>query len=83
MKVTPENFVPGKKVSILFEDQEPRRVYVYEVVSVNQRGYPSSPSNPVTVYWDRPPASPSVVRAERGDKKVDLLWEPVEGATGL
>jgi hypothetical protein len=82
MKVTPENFVPGKKVSIFFENQEPRRVYVYEIVSVNQRGYPSSPSNPVTVYWDHPPASPSVVRAERGDKKVDLLWDPVESATG-
>jgi fibronectin type 3 domain-containing protein len=81
MKVAPENFVPGKKMSIFFEDQEPRRVYVYEVVSVNKRGYPSSPSNPVTVYWDYPPASPTVVKAERGDKKVDLFWEPVEGAT--
>ncbi|HMK74858.1 MAG TPA: hypothetical protein VK568_01615 [Thermodesulfobacteriota bacterium] len=81
MKVTPENFVPGKKMSIFFENQEPRRVYVYEVVSVNQGGYPSSPSNPVTVYWDHPPASPTIVRAERGDKKVDLFWEPVEGAT--
>ena len=30
MKVTPENFVPGKKMSIFFENQEPRRVYVYE-----------------------------------------------------
>jgi hypothetical protein len=82
MKVTPESFVPGKKVSIFFENQEPRRIYVYEVVSVNKRGYPSSPSNPVTVYWDLSPASPSIVRAERGDKRVDLFWEPVEGATG-
>ena len=82
MKVAPEDFVPSKKMSIFFEDQEPRRVYVYEVVSVNKRGYPSSPSNPVTVYWDHPPASPTVVSAERGDKKVDLSWESVEGATG-
>ena len=82
MKVTPENFAPGKKMSIAFEAQEPRRVYVYQVISVNKRGYPSSPSNPVTVYWDYPPAAPTVVRAERGDKKVDLFWERVEGATG-
>ena len=82
MKVAPENFVVGKKMSIFFENQEPRRVYVYQVVSVNIRGYPSSPSNPVTVYWDYPPASPTVVKAERGDKKVDLFWERVEGATG-
>ena len=82
MKVAPENFVPGKKMSIFFEDQQPKSVYVYEVVSVNKRGYPSSPSNPVTVYWDHPPGSPTVVKAERGDKKVDLFWEPVEGATG-
>jgi len=82
MKVTPENFLPGKKMSIAFEAQEPKRVYVYQVVSVNKRGYPSSPSNPVTVYWDYPPAAPTVVRAERGDKKVDLFWERVEGATG-
>ncbi len=82
MKVAPEKFVPGKKISIFLEDQEPRRVYTYEVVSVNKRGYPSSPSNPVTVYWDHPPASPTMVSAERGDKKVDLSWESVEGATG-
>jgi len=72
----------GKKMSIFFEDQEARKVYVYQVVSVNRRGYPSSPSNPVTVYWDYPPQSPGMVRAERGDKRVDLSWEPVEGATG-
>jgi fibronectin type 3 domain-containing protein len=82
IKLTKENFVPGKRMAFFFEDQEPRRVYVYEVVSINQRGDPSTPSNPVTVYWDYPPASPTVVRAECGDKKVDLFWEPVEGATG-
>ncbi len=81
MKVTQENFVPGKRMSIFFEDQQPRRVYVYEVVSVNRRGHPSAPSNPVTVYWDHPPQAPTTVRVERGDKRVDLSWEPVEGAT--
>jgi fibronectin type 3 domain-containing protein len=82
MKLTKENFVPGNKVTLFFEDQEPRRVYVYEVVSVNERGYSSTPSNPVTVYWDLPPQPPGVVTAERGDKRVDLSWSPVEGATG-
>lgn len=82
MKVAPENFAPGKRISIFIEDQQPRRVYVYEVVSINRRGHPSAPSNPVTVYWDHPPRAPTVVRAERGDKKVDLSWEPIEGATG-
>ena len=82
MKLAKEDFVPRKRMALFFEDQEARRVYVYEVVSTNRRGYPSSPSNPVTVYWDHPPQAPTTVRAERGDKKVALSWEPVEGATG-
>ncbi len=82
MKVAPENFAPGKKMSIFIEDQQPRRVYVYQVVSINRRGHPSAPSNPVTIYWDHPPRAPTVVRAERGDKRVDLSWESVESATG-
>jgi fibronectin type 3 domain-containing protein len=71
-----------KRVVIFFEDQEARKVYVYQVVSTNRRGYPSAPSNPVTVYWDHPPQVPRMVRGEEGDKKVELYWEPVEGATG-
>ena len=82
MKLAKEDVVPGKKMAIFFEDQEPRRVYVYEVVSVNHRGDPSSPSNPVTVYWDHPPQAPGMVTTERGDKRVELTWNPVEGATG-
>ena len=82
MKVDGKEEMRGKKVSIFFEDQEARKVYVYQVVSINRRGYPSSPSNPVTVYWDYPPQSPRMVRGEREDKRVDLYWDPVEGATG-
>ncbi|MBM4322275.1 MAG: fibronectin type III domain-containing protein [Deltaproteobacteria bacterium] len=72
----------GKKMALLFEDMEARKVYVYQVVTLNRRGYPSSPSNPVTVFWDYPPHTTAAVRAERGDKKVDIHWEPVLGATG-
>lgn len=82
MKLGSQEEGKKKRMAILFEDQEARKVYVYEVVSINQRGDPSSPSNPVTVYWDHPPQAPTTVRAERGDKKVALSWEPVEGATG-
>jgi fibronectin type 3 domain-containing protein len=82
MKLAKEKVVPGKKMAVFFEDQEPRRVYVYEVISINQRGYPSAPSNPVTVYWDYPPQAPGMVMAERGDKRVELSWNSVEGATG-
>ncbi len=82
MKLTREKFVPGKKMAIIFEGQEPSRVYVYTVVSVNQRGYPSVPSNPVTVYWDHPPQAPEMVTTEQGDKRVELSWNLVEGATG-
>ncbi len=82
MKLAKEDFVPGKKVALFFEDQQPGRVYVYEVVSVNRREYPSAPSNPVTVYWDHPPEAPEVVTTERGDKRVELSWNAVEGATG-
>lgn len=71
-----------KRMAILFEDQEARKVYIYQVVSINRRGYPSAPSNPVTVYWDYPPHTPRMVQGERGDKRVELYWDPVEGATG-
>ena len=72
----------GKKRSIFFDNLEPARVYVYEIVSINRRGYPSSPSNPVTVYWETPPPAPKGVKGGAGDKRVDLSWEPAEGATG-
>lgn len=72
----------GKRMSLLFEDLEPRKVYVYQVITLNRRGHPSSPSNPVAVFWDHPPHTTRTVRAERGDKRVDLFWEPVLGATG-
>ena len=82
IKLAKEDLVPGNKMAIFFEDQEPRRVYVYEVISVNQRKDPSSPSNPVTVYWDFPPQAPGKATTERGDKRVELSWTPAEGATG-
>ena len=82
MKLAKEDLARGKKMAIFFEDQEPRRVYVYEVVSVNHRGDPSAPSNPVTVYWDHSPQAPGMVTTERGDKRVELSWDPVEGVTG-
>ena len=71
-----------KRVAIFFEDHEARKVYVYQVVSTNRKGYPSAPSNPVTVSWDYPPHTPRMVEGEGGDKRVGLYWEPVEGATG-
>ena len=82
MKADPGEEMRGKKTSLFFEDQEPRKVYVYQVVSINRKGYLSAPSNPVMVYWDYTPSAPSRIEAERGDKKVDLSWEPVVGATG-
>lgn len=82
MKLAKEKGVPGKKMALFFEDQEPRRVYVYQVISINHRGDPGAPSNPVTVYWDFSPQAPGVMMAERGDKRVELSWNPVEGATG-
>jgi len=71
-----------KRAAVFFEDQEPKKVYVYQVVSINRRGYPSAPSNPVTVYWDYSPQPPRMVDGERGDKRAELSWEPVEGAAG-
>jgi fibronectin type 3 domain-containing protein len=82
IKLAKENIALGKRTSIFFEDQEPRKVYVYEVVSVNRRRDPSAPSNPVTVYWDHPPQAPGMVTTELGDKKVGLSWNPVDGAAG-
>jgi hypothetical protein len=81
IRVSPQE-VKGGKMSAWVEDQEARKVYVYELVSINRRGYPSAPSNPVSVYWDYPPQAPRMVKGERGDKRVGLSWEPVEGATG-
>ncbi len=71
-----------KRMAVLFEDQEARKVYIYQVVSINRRGYLSTPSNPVTVYWDYSPQAPRMVSGDRGDKRVELYWESVEGATG-
>ena len=82
MKVDSAEEAKGKKMSVVFEDLEPQKVYVYTVVSINRRGHPGSPSNPVEIYWDEPLQPPGAVRGERGDKRVDLAWEPVEGATG-
>jgi fibronectin type 3 domain-containing protein len=82
MKFDSKDEKQGKKMSITFEDLEPRKVYAYQVVTVNRRGYPSSPSNPVTVYWDLLPQPPGVVKGERGDKRVDLSWESIEGIKG-
>jgi fibronectin type 3 domain-containing protein len=69
-------------MSVLFEDLESRKVYVFAVVSINRRGHPSAPSNPVQVFWDYPPQQPTAVRGEPGDKRVDLSWDPVIDATG-
>lgn len=82
MKLDRKGEDKGKRMSLLFEDLEARKVYVYQVVTLNRRGHPSSPSNPVTVFWDYPPHTTRTVRAERGDKRVDLDWDPVLGATG-
>jgi len=72
----------GRRMSALIGDLEPRKVYMFEVVSFNQRGHSSAPSNPVTVYWDYPSHVPAGVRGEPGDKRVQLSWEPVLGAKG-
>jgi hypothetical protein len=82
MKLDGKGEEKGKKLSIFIEDHEPRKVYVYQIVSVNRRGHPGSPSNPVWVYWDAPLNPPKRVKEEQGDKKVDLSWEPIEGASG-
>jgi fibronectin type 3 domain-containing protein len=82
MKLNGKGEEKGKKLSIFIEDQEPGKVYVYQIVSVNRRGHPSSPSNPVWVYWDAPLNPPKTVKEEQGDKRVDLSWGLVEGASG-
>jgi fibronectin type 3 domain-containing protein len=82
MKLESKEEVTGKKVNVFFDNLEAEKVYVYQVISINRRGYPSSPSNPVTVYWENPPQPPEMLRGEPGYKKVDLSWETVEGATG-
>jgi len=82
MKLDGKGEEKGKKLSIFIEDHEPGKVYVYEIVAVNRRGHPNSSSNPVWVYWDTPLNPPKSVKEEQGDKRVDLSWEPVEGASG-
>jgi hypothetical protein len=82
MKWNSKEEAKNKRTVVLFEDLEARKVYIYQVISINKRGYPSAPSNPVTVYWDYPPHPPRMVEGEGGDKRVDLSWEPVEGAIG-
>jgi len=78
---TPEE-AKGRRMTAFVRDLEPRKAYVFEVVSFNRRGHPAAPSNPVTVYWDFPPHVPARVSGERADKRVGLSWEPVVGAMG-
>ena len=82
MKLAGKGEEKGKRLSIFIEDHEPRKVYVYQIVSLNRKGHPSSPSNPVWVYWDASLNPPKGVKEEQGDKRVDLSWEPIEGASG-
>ena len=67
MKVEGKEEVRGKKMSVLFEDLQARKVYVFTVVSVNRRGYPGAPSNPVQVYWDYPPQQPRRGERQNGE----------------
>lgn len=82
MKIDSTEEAKGKRMSAVFEDLELQKVYVYTVISINRRGHPGSPSNPVEIYWDEPLQPPGAVRGDRGDKRVDLAWDPVEGAAG-
>ena len=82
LKVDKSDEMRGKKMSVIVEDLESRKVYAFQVISINRRGYPGAPSNSVEVYWDFPPQQPRGVKGERGDKRADLSWEPVLGATG-
>jgi fibronectin type 3 domain-containing protein len=82
IRVGEKEDLKGKRMSAFIEDQEARKVYVYQVVSFNRRGYFSAPSNPVWVYWDNPPLPPGMIKGKSGDKRVDLSWEPVEDVTG-
>ena len=72
----------GKKMSMVIENLQPRKVYSFQVVSINRREHLSAPSNPAEVYWDDPPQMPQGVKGEPSDKRVDLSWGSVEGATG-
>lgn len=81
-KLDPKGGDRGKRMSLLFENLEARKVYVFQVITLNRRGHPSSPSNPVTVFWDYPPPAPRTLRVESGDKRVDLQWDSVFNATG-
>ena len=82
MKIDSTEEAKGKRMSAVFEDLELQKVYVYTVISINRRGHPGSPSNPVEIYWDEPLQPPGAVRGDRGDKRIDLAWDPVEGAAG-
>jgi fibronectin type 3 domain-containing protein len=82
IKLDEKEPVRDRRMLVFFEDLEARKVYIYQVVSLGQKGYPSAPSNPVQVYWDYPPQKPTEIRGERGDKRVDLSWSPVPGASG-
>lgn len=72
----------GRRISVFINDHEPKKVYIYQVISVNKRGSQSSPSNPVTVYWDEPPEAPKLIKIETGDRRVDLYWEGVREVKG-
>lgn len=82
VKVEGREDLRGKRMTVFFDDLEVGKVYVYAVCSVNRRKDRSSLSNPVEVLWDHAPHYPSEVKAEAGDRRVELSWKPVEDAGG-
>ncbi len=57
-------------------------VYVYQVISLTEKGYPSEPSNKAVIFWDVPPAPPRGFEGTAEDRGARLRWDPVEGAGG-
>jgi fibronectin type 3 domain-containing protein len=54
---------------------KPGYVYSYKIECLNERDMLGASSETVTLFWDVPPSPPSMLRAERKGRTLDLSWE--------
>lgn len=65
-----------------FEDKDVAygQKYTYAVQAINEDGWEGEVSDPIAVYFDAPPGSPSELKAQAGDGWVKLTWKAPEPA---
>jgi fibronectin type 3 domain-containing protein len=67
----------GRRVDYQDSQVSYGHIYVYQVLSVGERGYESPPSNRVVIYWDTPPYAPARLEGVAQSGEAVLNWDAV------